>query len=291
DARNAGQVAYRVGSGATTNDQAARGIVIASMIISNFGINSGTVAPGQRFFFLNITYRITADKVFGFANDYRITKSIPIYLMWGDDTATVDATETFLGCTSNAHRGLNRAFMNVDIPDLAVDNTDYDGGMYPGFTPAAGGHPPVAPVIGPSNTTDLTPGFIARNDFLVYADTGANANVSGFVQAREFFSLSDESEKVKIQTLPNALELLSKINVYEYNLKGENRKEIGFLAQEMEKLSPLVSSRPDGVKSMSYSGVIALQVEAIKELKKKQDTIKLEMQNLKNELLEIQKSR
>jgi hypothetical protein len=282
--RNPPAVAFRTSM--IVNDQAVRGVEIVNMQISNFGPNNGLVADGQQFFFLDITYQLSANQLFT-ALDYQITRSIPIFLLWGDDPSTDPPAieNNFLGCTSNAHRGINRAYMNVNLPDVAIDNTDYDGGIYDGATPVP------APIIGPS-TPDPIPGLTFTDELMVYAHPIPNDGLNaGYVQARNFFSLSDEKEKSNIKTLPNSLELLNKINVYEYHLKGRKNKEIGFLAQELEPLTPLVKSRLDGLKAVSYSGVVALQVEAIKELKKKQDSIKIEMQNLKKELLEMQKSR
>jgi hypothetical protein len=64
-----------------------------------------------------------------------------------------------------------------------------------------------------------------------------------------------------------------------------NRTQIGFLAQELQKVYPeLVSSSSDGILSINYIGLIPVLVEAVKELSTK-DSINLQLQlSLQSEL-------
>jgi hypothetical protein len=101
---------------------------------------------------------------------------------------------------------------------------------------------------------------------------------------------SDNRYKRNITAIPNALNKVIQMNgVYYYwkteefpNQKFTNDKQIGFIAQDLEKLYPeLVFTDKDGYKSVDYSRLTPVLVEAIKEL------------NLKNEaqqkLIEVQK--
>jgi hypothetical protein len=56
----------------------------------------------------------------------------------------------------------------------------------------------------------------------------------------------------------------------------ETQKEkVGFIAQEIEQHLPqVVSTAPNGIKSVSYGNVAALLVEAIKELNQKIEDLK-----------------
>ena len=56
----------------------------------------------------------------------------------------------------------------------------------------------------------------------------------------------------------------------EFPQKGfTDEKQIGFIAQEMEKIYPeLVITQPDGYKSVDYSKLTPVLVEAIKEQQK-----------------------
>lgn len=83
--------------------------------------------------------------------------------------------------------------------------------------------------------------------------------------------------------------------VNEFKDKGFTpEKQIGFIAQEVEKLVPeLVHTDKEGYKTMSYDRVTALLVEAVKELKKESDSkiAALEKANaqLKNRLASLEK--
>ncbi len=58
--------------------------------------------------------------------------------------------------------------------------------------------------------------------------------------------------------------------------------QTGLIAQEIEKLMPeLVNTDSEGIMSVNYSGLIPYLIEAIKELKKENETIKKEMYNLR----------
>ena len=91
---------------------------------------------------------------------------------------------------------------------------------------------------------------------------------------------SDSRLKTNIQPIPNALEKVRKLsgNTFdwtdEYVAKhgGEDeyflrKKDIGLIAQELESVLPeLVVTRDDGYKAVKYDKVVALLIEAIKEL-------------------------
>jgi hypothetical protein len=119
-------------------------------------------------------------------------------------------------------------------------------------------------------TTDL---FI-RNDSGNTAVTiydNKNMKVEGEVEANSFNSVSDIRLKKDIVGINNSLEKVSQMNGVEYVLTNDssNRKFIGFIAQDLEKVLPEVvntSNDSDGIKSVSYSNITALLVEAIKEL-------------------------
>ena len=51
-----------------------------------------------------------------------------------------------------------------------------------------------------------------------------------------------------------------------FNWKNNNNKSMGVIAQEVEKIIPeLVHTDDDGSKTVTYSGIIGLLIEAIKE--------------------------
>ena len=91
---------------------------------------------------------------------------------------------------------------------------------------------------------------------------------------------SDERMKTNIEDLPqNILDLLSSVRTVKYNWKSqpEGTQMIGFLAQNLETNFPqAVATDKDGKKSVYYSQMIPVVVEAVKELNLKVSS----MQNL-----------
>ena len=79
--------------------------------------------------------------------------------------------------------------------------------------------------------------------------------------------MSDERTKTNVTRITNALRKVSSLNGYSYDWKGHvAQREVGFLAQEVEKVLPeAVSQNADGIKFLNYDGVIPLLTEAIKE--------------------------
>lgn len=110
-----------------------------------------------------------------------------------------------------------------------------------------------------SNVNSTFSGTLTISNNLVVQ---GNATVSGDVT-----SSSDARLKDDIKPLENALETVNKLRGVSYHHKVTNRPGIGFIAQEMKKVVPvLVSKGPDRKLSVAYGNVTALLVEAVKEL-------------------------
>jgi len=88
---------------------------------------------------------------------------------------------------------------------------------------------------------------------------------------------SDERLKINIEPLSDALNRILKINGYTYNWKDTLRgvdPQIGFIAQELEQQFPeLVETDEDGMKSVAYSNMVPVLLEAIKEQQKQIDEL------------------
>jgi hypothetical protein len=62
-------------------------------------------------------------------------------------------------------------------------------------------------------------------------------------------------------------------------------RQIGFIAQEVEKILPeLVTTDRDGYKSVAYANIVPVLVEAVKTLKQENDAVKRENAELKSRL-------
>lgn len=89
-----------------------------------------------------------------------------------------------------------------------------------------------------------------------------------------FENLSDERAKQDVRTIDNALSLVSALRGVRYRWKDgldfapnlPASEQLGVLAQEVERVLPeLVSTAPDGTKSVAYLGLIPVLVEALHE--------------------------
>ena len=86
---------------------------------------------------------------------------------------------------------------------------------------------------------------------------------------------SDERLKKNIYTITNPIEKVSALRGVSFEFKETGQKQIGFVAQEVEKIIPeVVGENPDGYKGVQYQNVVGLLVEAIKEQQKQIDELK-----------------
>ena len=82
---------------------------------------------------------------------------------------------------------------------------------------------------------------------------------------------SDKRLKNDITIIPNALELLDKINGYSFVWDVDKQdiysgKDYGVVAQEIEEIMPeLVITRENGFKAVKYEKIISLLIASIKE--------------------------
>ncbi len=104
---------------------------------------------------------------------------------------------------------------------------------------------------------------------------------------------SDLRYKKNITPVNNSLLKINKIRGVYYNWKTDEfpekkfteEKQIGFIAQEVEKQFPeLVSTDPNGYKAVNYSKMTAVLLQAVKELNKEVEKLKTENTNLKAQI-------
>lgn len=95
------------------------------------------------------------------------------------------------------------------------------------------------------------------------------------------FNSSDIRFKTNVKPIENALEKVQSINGVEFDWipdwinHGYEGHDIGVIAQEVEKVVPeLVRTRSTGYKAVKYDKLVAVLIEAIKELKKEVDNLK-----------------
>ncbi len=93
---------------------------------------------------------------------------------------------------------------------------------------------------------------------------------------------SDERFKQNITPISFPLEKLLQLNGVEYEMKTtafaknhfQHGRQMGLLAQEVEKVVPEAVSEMDGYKGVDYARLVPLLIESIKELKKEIEELK-----------------
>ena len=114
---------------------------------------------------------------------------------------------------------------------------------------------------------------------------GAEIRADGDVVA--YYS-SDERLKENIQIIPNALSKVRQIRGVTFDWTDEylekqggedgyfhRKHDSGVIAQDVEKVLPeLVAERPDGTKAVRYEKLVAVLIEAVKELKQEIEELK-----------------
>ena len=114
-------------------------------------------------------------------------------------------------------------------------------------------------------------------------NTNGSVTVSGDVTA--FGSASDITLKENITPLTSALEKVTSLNGYYFNYKGDTRKLIGVIAQEVEPIFPEIvyeftqNGSDENKKAVKYELLTAALIEAIKELNAKVEDLQKQLSN------------
>ena len=128
-----------------------------------------------------------------------------------------------------------------------------------------------------------------------------NVNGYGTVWCYGTYTGSDRNLKENIDSIPDALNKVLKLQGVTYNYKVERlhpnamagtilprispKKQIGLIAQEVELIVPeVVETREDGIKGVAYQNLVGLLIEAIKEQNSKVEDQDQKITQLQNDL-------
>lgn len=115
-------------------------------------------------------------------------------------------------------------------------------------------------------------------------------HINGNAMANNYYLLSDKNFKTDIIPLDWALEKITQLNGYSFTWKDTGKKDIGLIAQEVEKIFPdLVNTDTDGVKAVEYMNIIAPLVESVKSLYQENITLKAWYAKLQDQMNDLQK--
>ena len=98
-------------------------------------------------------------------------------------------------------------------------------------------------------------------------DQSGNVVAAGSLSAQSFLYSSDINLKKNILPLTDQLNKILQLQGVSFNWKSNDRKDVGLIAQDVEKVYPeLVSTNKEtGLKSVEYGNLVAPVIESIKE--------------------------
>ena len=104
-------------------------------------------------------------------------------------------------------------------------------------------------------------------------------DAGSFTATGDITSNSDIKLKTNIQSLENSLEKVNQLRGVSYDRVDMDKDNcIGVIAQEVEEVYPeFVSEGEDGIKSVDYSKMVAVLIEAVKELTEEVNTLKSQL--------------
>jgi len=114
--------------------------------------------------------------------------------------------------------------------------------------------------------------FQGNGEFWIKETCNANTIYS----RNDVGAASDIKLKDNLEIIPEALSKLKLINGYTYNRidSNDSRRHAGLIAQEVEKILPEVVGSHDDTKFIKYGNLVALLVEAVKELSNEVEILK-----------------
>ena len=99
---------------------------------------------------------------------------------------------------------------------------------------------------------------------------GSNLTCGGNITAYSSMVLKDN-----VTTITDALSKVLNLRGVEFDYKESGEHNIGLVAEEVEKVLPdLVHDNDNGIKSLAYSNIVAVLVEAVKDLKAEVDELR-----------------
>ncbi len=130
---------------------------------------------------------------------------------------------------------------------------------------------------GTLNTAGITTLASAGGD----TSTGGDLLVTGMAKATRFSTTSDERLKTNIARIENPLEVLSHLEGVKFNWISDNSDDVGIIAQDVERCLPEAVTEIDDVKTVNYNGIVGLLVEAVNEISKENQLLRMEIDSLK----------
>ena len=108
--------------------------------------------------------------------------------------------------------------------------------------------------------------FNFGNDNKCKMDASGNLTLNG-----DIFIYSDGRIKENVTTITSALDKVNEMSGITYNMINKQKRQVGVVAQEVEKVLPEVIKEEGGLKTVAYPNMVGLLIEALKELNDRVD--------------------
>jgi hypothetical protein len=194
----------------------------------------------------------------------------------GHITSITTATETVVDTDTNtqysAGTGINLSGTTFSLPanmKTAHGNTQVggSGGEYTKY-----------------DQTSSYQRFYVNNNEVMRLDSSGNLYLDGSTSIN--FNFSDRRLKTNIQKIANALETVMKLNGVTFDWRLGGKSSAGVIAQEVENTFPSavgeklsISHNDEIFKTVEYSQLIGLLIEAVKDLNRENQKIRSDMEN------------
>lgn len=139
-------------------------------------------------------------------------------------------------------------------------------------------------LIGSNNQSDNV-----NNTYLVIKGSANNNSIYAhgpIVSAEYFAAASDLNLKENISTINSALDKTNRLRGVYFTKKADvtGRREVGVIAQEVEKVFPEVVMGGEGKKTVAYANLCGVLIEAVKELSRENVSQAAEIKSLRNNI-------
>ncbi len=135
--------------------------------------------------------------------------------------------------------------------------------------------------------TNTETGIFIGGNWRFWVNSAGNGYLNG-----NLIQTSDRRLKKDFQLLTNSLSSIYKLNGYHFKWKEEARSkdlQTGLIAQEVQKIfSELVQTDEKGFLSVNYIGLVPHLIEAVKELRDENNSLKLNNKTLSSRLDKIE---
>ena len=185
------------------------------------------------------------------------------YLLFGNNNTTIGTTSNFYWDNSTKRLGIGGTISPIKTLDI-IGDINLTGSIYNNNNLLSNIYD-WKTAINDTNTI-----YTNKNLYLDYDnyDNYYKFKVKGNIFASgEIYSSSDIRLKTNISNIDEPIKKIEQLNGVYYNLISNEKRCIGLIAQEVEKIIPeVVYTNYDDTKAISYTNMIGLLVESIKEL-------------------------